>query len=153
MNVKIINPFLSAGLSVFETMFNLGSTNKEPFLLDVSMGHPWEISGLLGVTGDYSGIVAFRLGRILAYKMLELAGMGDIKEDERDDMAKQLVAEFTNVVSGNAISSLPNVNLKVSPPVTISGRNHSISWPKNYPVIAIPFITKYGAYEVDVCFK
>ena len=153
MNVKIINPFLYAGLSVFETMFNLGSPNKEPFLLDVSMGHPWEISGLLGVTGDYSGIVAFRLGRILAYKMLELAGMGDIKEDERDEMAKQLVAEFTNVVSGNAISSLPDVNLKVSPPVTISGRNHSISWPKNYPVIAIPFITKYGAYEVDVCFK
>ena len=130
MNVKIINPFLSAGLSVFETMFNLGSTNKEPFLLDVSMGHPWEISGLLGVTGDYSGIVAFRLGRTLAYKMLELSGMGEIKDDEKEEMAKQLVAEFTNVVSGNAISSLSEVNLKVSPPVTISGRNHSISWPK-----------------------
>jgi chemotaxis protein CheX len=123
-------------------MFNLGSTNKEPFLLDVSMGHPWEISGLLGVTGDYSGIVAFRLGRTLAYKRLELSGMGEIKEDEKEEMAKQLVAEFTNVVSGNAISSLTDVNLKVSPPVTISGRNHSISWPKNYPVIAIPFITK-----------
>ena len=146
MNVKIINPFLSAGLSVFETMFNLGSTNKEPFLLDVSMGHPWEISGLLGITGDYSGIVAFRLGRTLAYKMLELSGMGEIKEDEKEEMAKQLVAEFTNVVSGNAISSLTDVNLKVSPPVTISGRNHSISWPKNYPVIAIPFITKYGSH-------
>ena len=153
MDAKIINPFLSAGLSVFETMFNLGSTNKEPFLLDVNMGHPWEISGLLGVTGDCSGIVAFRLGRTLAYKMLELSGMGDIKEDEKDEMAKQLVAEFKNVVSGNAISALTDTNLKVSPPVTISGRNHSISWPKNYPVIAIPFVTKYGAYEVDVCFK
>ncbi|MCQ2580308.1 MAG: chemotaxis protein CheX [Treponemataceae bacterium] len=153
MNVKIINPFLSAGLSVFETMFNLGSTNKEPFLLDVSMGHQWEISGLLGITGDCNGIVAFRLGRTLAYKMLELSGMGDIKDEEKEEMAKQLVAEFTNVVSGNAISELSAMNLTVSPPVTISGRNHSISWPKNYPVIAIPFVTKYGAYEVDVCFK
>lgn len=153
MDVKIINPFLAAGLSVFESMFNLASKNKEPFLLDVNTGHPWEISGLLGVTGDSSGIVAFRLGRTLAYKMLELSGMGDVKDDEREEMSKQLVAEFTNIVSGNAISSLTDIDLKVSPPVTISGRNHFISWPKNYPVIAIPFVTKFGAYEVDVCFK
>ena len=67
--------------------------------------------------------------------------MGDVKDDEREEMSKQLVARFTNIVSGNAISSLTDIDLKVSPPVTISGRNHSISWPKNYPVIAIPFVT------------
>ena len=140
MNAKIINPFLSAGLSTFESMFSIAPTNKEPYLLQVDMGHPWEISGLLGVTGDYNGVVAFRLHKGLSLQMLEL-------------MATGLVSEFTNIIAGNAVSMIPDVNLKVSPPVTVSGRNHVISWPRNYPVIAIPFVTKHGPFEVDVCFK
>ena len=153
MNAKIINPFLSAGLSTFESMFSIAPTNKEPYLLQVDMGHPWEISGLLGITGDYNGIVAFRLHKILSLKMLELSGMSVANKDEQEEMATGLVSEFTNIIAGNAVSMIPDVNLKVSPPVTVSGRNHVISWPRNYPVIAIPFVTKHGPFEVDVCFK
>ncbi len=153
MNAKIINPFLSAGLSTFESMFSIAPTNKEPYLLQVDMGHPWEISGLLGITGDYHGIVAFRLHKILSLKMLELSGMTVANKDEQEEMATGLVSEFTNIIAGNAVSMIPDVNLKVSPPVTVSGRNHVISWPRNYPVIAIPFVTKHGPFEVDVCFK
>ena len=153
MNAKIINPFLSAGLSTFESMFSIAPENKEPYLLQVDMGHPWEISGLLGVTGDYNGIVAFRLHKILSLKMLELSGMSVANKDEQEEMATGLVSEFTNIIAGNAVSMIPDVNLKVSPPVTVSGRNHVISWPRNYPVIAIPFVTKHGPFEVDVCFK
>ena len=153
MNAKIINPFLSAGLSTIESMFSIAPTNKEPYLLQVDMGHPWEISGLLGITGDYNGIVAFRLHKILSLKMLELSGMTVANKDEQEEMATGLVSEFTNIIAGNAVSMIPDVNLKVSPPVTVSGRNHVISWPRNYPVIAIPFVTKHGPFEVDVCFK
>ena len=153
MNAKIINPFLSAGLSTFESMFSIAPTNKEPYLLPVDMGHPWEISGLLGVTGDYNGVVAFRLHKVLSLKMLELSGMVIANKDEQEEMATGLVSEFTNIIAGNAVSMIPDVNLKVSPPVTVSGRNHVISWPRNYPVIAIPFVTKHGPFEVDVCFK
>ena len=153
MNAKIINPFLSAGLSTFESMFSIAPTNKEPYLLQVDMGHPWEISGLLGVTGDYNGVVAFRLHKVLSIKMLELSGMVIANKDEQEEMATGLVSEFTNIIAGNAVSMIPDVNLKVSPPVTVSGRNHVISWPRNYPVIAIPFVTKHGPFEVDVCFK
>lgn len=153
MDVKVINPFLSAGLTTFQQMFAIQPVNKEPFVLKIDMGHQWEISGLLGITGDYSGIVAFRLHKTLSYKLLELSGMTDLKPEEKDEMAQQLVSEFTNIVAGNAVSSMENVNLKVSPPVSIAGRNHEIAWPKNHPVIGIPFVTPYGPYEVDVCFK
>ena len=66
MDAKIINAFLTEGINTFQTMFNIGPVNKEPHLLDIHAGHPWEISGLLGVTGDIKGIVAFRLHKILA---------------------------------------------------------------------------------------
>ncbi|MBQ0166545.1 MAG: chemotaxis protein CheX [Treponema sp.] len=152
MDVKIINEFLTAGMNAFQTMFGIEATNKEPYILKGVQGHPWEVSGILGVTGDCSGVVAFRLHRILSLKMLELAGMA-CKPEEQDEMAKGLVSEFTNIISGNAVSALTHVNLDISPPVTISGKDHVISWPTGFPVIAIPFSTKYGPFEVDVCFK
>lgn len=153
MDVKVINPFLTATLNTFKQMFQIESTNKEPFVVDIKTGHQWEISGILGITGDYSGVVAVRLHRTLAYKLLELSGLTDIHEDEKLDLSQELISEFTNIVSGNAVSSMPGINLTVSPPVTITGKDHVISWPKNYPVVGIPFSTPYGPYEVDVCFK
>ena len=70
-----------------------------------------------------------------------------------EDMAIGLVSEFTNIISGHAVTSLPDYNLDISPPFCVMGHNHMIAWPKNFPVIAIPFVTPYGPFEVDVCFK
>lgn len=152
MDVKIINPFLSAGLATFEQMFSIKPENKEPFVLEVNAGHPWEVSGLLGVTGDYNGVVAFRLHKTLAYKLLDLSGIS-VRPEEKNEMAQQLVSEFTNIVAGSAVSSISDMNLCISPPVTISGPDHTIAWPRSYPVVGIPFVTPFGPYEVDVCFK
>lgn len=153
MDVKIINPFLNATLQTFKQMFQVESKNNEPFVVDVMSGHQWEVSGLLGVTGDYSGVVAVRLHKTLAFKLLELSGLTDIHPDEKLELSQELVSEVTNIISGSAVSALSGYNLTVSPPVTITGKDHVISWPKNYPVVGIPFNTSYGPYEVDVCFK
>ena len=73
MDVTIINPFLTACENAFKNMFNVLPDHKAPYLLDVIASRHWEISGLLGLTGDYSGIIAFRLHKVLADKMLENA--------------------------------------------------------------------------------
>ena len=91
-------------------MFNIGPTNKEPHILDIHAGHPWEISGLLGVTGGIKGIVAFRLHKTLANKMLELSGL-ECKPEDYEDMAVGLVSEFTNIISGHAVTTLIEYNL------------------------------------------
>lgn len=152
MDVKIINPFLSAGLYTFEQMFGIKPEHKDPFVLEINAGHQWEVSGLLGVTGDYNGVVAFRLHKILAYKLLDMSGIS-VRPEEKNDMAQQLVSEFTNIVAGSAVSAIKDMDLDISPPVTIAGQNHTIQWPRSYPVVGIPFVTPYGPYEVDVCFK
>ena len=100
MNVEIINAFLTEGMNAFNSMFGIEATPNKPHLLDVkALGHQWEISGLLGITGQYKGVVAFRLHKLLANKMLEFSGL-EFTEDERDDVAIELVSEFTNVISG-----------------------------------------------------
>ena len=153
MNVDVINAFLTEGMNAFSTMFGIEANPNKPGLLDpTALGHQWEISGLLGLTGQYKGIVAFRLHKILANKMLEFSGI-ECSEDERNDVAIGLVSEFTNVISGHAVTALKDYFLDISPPYTIIGQNHVIAWPKNYPVISNPFTTPYGPFEVDVCFK
>ena len=89
---------------------------------------------------------------LLANKMLELSGL-KCKPEDYEDMAVGLVSEFTNIISGHAVTVLSEYNLDISPPFCVMGHNHMIAWPKNYPVIAIPFVTSYGPFEVDVCFK
>jgi chemotaxis protein CheX len=153
MDVKIINPFLTACITAFNSMFSITPTHNEPYIMKISSGHPWEISGILGLTGDCSGVVAFRLHRVLADKMLELSGIEGNSPEENEELVTQLVSEFTNIVAGNAASAIKTANIGVSPPVVVSGHNHTISWPHNYPVIAIPFVTQFGPFEVDVCFK
>ncbi|MBQ9494164.1 MAG: chemotaxis protein CheX [Treponema sp.] len=153
MDVRVINPFLTSCENAFSNMFNLTPQHKEPYLLDAKTGHAWEISGLLGLTGDCDGVVAFRLHKILADKMLERSGIKADTIKEREELSKQLVSEFTNIISGNAISEIRDKNISVSPPVVVTGKNHMLSWPKNYPIVAIPFVTSHGPFEVDVCFK
>ena len=71
MDVKIINPFLISCENAFKNMFDMPPQHKDPYLLDPNAGHAWEISGLLGLMGDCNGVVAFRLHKIFADKMLE----------------------------------------------------------------------------------
>jgi chemotaxis protein CheX len=153
MDVTIINPFLTATLNLFTNMFGIDAQPGTPFLLEENVKHRWEISGILGVTGGYQGLVGLRLPRILGDKMLEKSGIVTKSEEERQETVYEMVGEMTNIIAGNAASEILQVSIDISPPVVILGENHHIAWPKSMPVIAIPFSTPKGPFEVDVCFK
>ncbi|MBN2810573.1 chemotaxis protein CheX [Treponema zuelzerae] len=153
MDVKIINPFLSSALNLFSHMFSIDAQAGEPYLLGDELKHRWEISGILGLTGDYQGLVGFRLPRLLADKMLERSGIETKTEEERQETVYGMIGEMTNIIAGNASSAIDHASIDISPPVVIFGENHRIAWPKTMPVIAIPFSSPSGPFEVDVCFK
>lgn len=153
MDVSLINPFLTATLNLFENMFNITAVPGTPYLLAEESKHRWEISGILGITGDYQGLVGFRLTRVLADKMLVKSGITTKSEAERQETVYGMIGELTNIIAGNASSAIEHVSIDISPPVVILGENHQIAWPKTMPVIGIPFSTPNGPFEVEVCFK
>lgn len=153
MDVTIINPFLAAALDVYREMFGISATPGAPFLLSEDSSHRWDISGILGVTGDFSGIVSFRLHKILADKMLVKSGIRVETEEERQQTVYEMIGELTNIISGNAASRITHANIEISPPAVVMGENHRIAWPRSIPVIGIPFSTSNGPFEVDVCFR
>ncbi len=153
MDVAIINPFLSASQDLFKNMFGIEAKAGAAYILGEQMGHRWEISGVLGITGDFHGIVAFRLPRMLADKLLEKSGVTTATEAERKETVNGMIGELTNIISGNASNQFADKAIDISPPVVVIGENHQISWPKIAPVIGIPFLTPFGPFEVDICIK
>jgi chemotaxis protein CheX len=153
MNVKIINPFLAATTNMLKQMFSLDASPGAPYIMDNMIGHRWEISGLIAITGDTRGVVAIRLHHVLVDKLLEKSGVQVTNEDERSEVINGLVGELINIVSGNAIGEINGYSLDISVPMIVQGDNHSIAWPKIAPVVCIPFRTKAGDFEVAVCFK
>ncbi len=153
MDASIINPFIAAAGSVFKEMFGLEATPDKPFVLEEDTDSRWEISGLIGLAGAAQGIVAIRLPPGLAENLLGRTGMTFKTEDEKRQMVGGLVAELTNIVSGNAAGRFRDINLDIAPPVVVRGDKHQISWPKIAPVLAVPMKTPAGSFELDVCFK
>ena len=152
MDVALINPFLSATIQLFDTMFRVKADHGKPYLMGKEIGHRWEISGILGVTGDYQGVVAVRLSRILADKMLERSGIITESDSDREETLYGMIGELVNIIAGNASANFTR-KLDISPPVVVFGENHSIAWPRTIPVIGIPFATPLGPFEVAICFR
>ncbi len=153
MDAEIINLFLNSAISIFNDMFNLRVTSCPAYVLGKEINHRWEISGLLGITGDYSGIISFRLSTLLADKLLEKSGIHLSDDQDRQDTIVSMVGELTNIISSTVSNKLQGKSVSISPPAVVMGRNHQIGWPKTAPVIAIPFSTQIAPFEVLVCMR
>lgn len=153
MDANIINPFLAATMNLFKEMFGIEATAGKPFIMDNFLSHKWEITGVLGLTGQAKGVVAIRLHSLFVNRLLEKSGVTFETEAEREELIDAMVGELVNIVSGNAIGQLIGYDLDISVPLTIQGANHRIAWPKIAPVMCVPFRTPSGDFEIDVCFK
>lgn len=150
MNAALINPFLSSTIAMFQQSFGITPTAADIYLDEKAHSHRWDISAVMVLTGNAIGIVAIRLTRVLADKLLELSGISWNNDAERKELINDMVGELVNVIAGQAASQLNNYRIKVSVPVVVQGKNHTIAWPDKQPILAIPFATKYGHFLVNV---
>ena len=102
------------------------------------------------MTGSAIGVVAVRLTKVLADKLLELSELTYSSTFERETLVKEMVAEFVNIIAGNVANELENYDINISLPFVVQGENHSVSWPADSPIICMPFSTSYGPFEVNV---
>jgi chemotaxis protein CheX len=151
MNVDYVNPFLSATIELFERTFALSPVAGEPFLDERARKHRWDISAVMVLTGSAIGIVAIRLTKLLADKLLVKSGVEWASEEERENLCDAMVGEMVNIISGNASGKLTGYNIDISVPIVIQGENHTVSWPERAPIIGVPFSTDCGPFMVNVC--
>lgn len=147
MDVRFINPFISAIQSVFKTMVNSEVAIKKPYMLD-SNETASDVSGVIGFSGDASGCVVLSFNREIACKVASAFAGVDINLDHPD--FADAIGELANMVAGNAKKDFTGLKVSISLPSVIVGPDHKVQQLKAAPRLIIPCETKHGPFNVEV---
>ena len=60
------------------------------------------------------------------------------------------IGELTNMIVGCAKSKLEELNLSISLPTVIAGRNHAVAFPSGVTPLCIPFESTHGPFCLEV---
>ncbi len=149
MDVRYVNPFLTAIQNFFETMVEIPfSLGKPTIKKEATASH--EISGIIGITGEVLGSVVVSFPEKIA---LALAGslLGEEMTEVNADCT-DAIGEIANMVAGDAKNGFPETNTSVSVPTVIIGK-HKVAYPSGVPIITIPCKTEGGWFALDVALK
>ena len=152
MDVKYINPFVESVLNNLEQMAAL---KAEKLTLSVTKDAKtsMEISGIIGLSGSVKGSAVISFPKAIALAVASAMFMEELKE--LNDDVKDAIGEFTNIVVGNARNRLVDEGLDVtmSTPTIIIGKDHQITHPQNIPFLVIPFKTDLGNFQINIGIK
>ncbi|MEJ2638241.1 MAG: chemotaxis protein CheX [Desulfosarcinaceae bacterium] len=149
MDVKYINPFVVAIKNVFKTMIDVPFTLGQP-ALKKDRTPSFEISSIIGLSGNVSGCVVINLSTPVALQLVS-ALLGDTVT-EIDEDTIDAIGEIANMIAGNAKTDFPGENNAISVPSVVTGK-HEVSYPSGLPIIAIPCETDAGQMVVEVAIK
>ncbi|MFO0945824.1 MAG: chemotaxis protein CheX [Planctomycetota bacterium] len=149
MKVELINPFVSATVHVFKTMFSTELKRGQVYLRKPDQSHGG-VSGVIGLSGQALGTAAIIVSDSTAIKITErFLGMdiADVNEDVVD-----CIGEVINMVAGNAKAQMEQYHLSISLPSIVRGKDHLIEFPSNVTPICIPFTSDIGDLMVQIGF-
>jgi len=145
---NVIPVIIGATKEVFETMVFL---NPEPVEnLGVRELISSKITGMIGIAGNYSGVLTFHCDKDTA--MFITANMLGIEPSavNPDTDIRDAIGEITNMIAGNVKTKTctPGDSFELSIPTVIAGNNFSIGILADSPSYVVPF--KLGDNEVYV---
>lgn len=147
MKAEYINPFLASTVSVFRTMLNVELERGAPFLRKDFIPQ-YEVTGIIGLTGQTTGTVAVSMPGEMAMGITE-ALLGE-RPAEVNMQVVDAVGELTNMIVGAAKVELEYLQLRLGLPTVITGRNTFIAYPTRATPISIPFKSPLGPLNVEV---
>ena len=137
---KYIQPFIKVCERVFEDFCKTEIKAKKVFFIEKrEYKLDWDISGVIGLSGEVSGAVAISMKAATAFRIAETLMGRKFSGFEKEVTAS--VGEIINIISGNVKKDFEEeLRIKISLPTIILGTAHSISWPpEKARIICIPF--------------
>jgi chemotaxis protein CheX len=147
MDVRYVNPFIASVRNVFKTMLTTEVSVSKPVVKDRHEGFA-DVSAVIGLSGDATGCVVLSFPMSTAVTAAsKFAGtqMTPTHEDFSDALG-----ELANMVAGQAKASLDGLNLNISLPTVIVGREHVVTQSKMAPRLALPCDSALGRFCVEV---
>lgn len=149
MNVNYINPFLIAIQNVFKTMIDIPIRLGKP-TLKKDHAAAFDISGIIGLSGDVTGSVVISLSEEIALQLASAMLQDEITNIEED--GTDAIGEIANMIAGSAKAKFPTDKTTLSVPNVIIGK-HKVRYPSGIPIISIPCETDTGNIAIDIALK
>jgi chemotaxis protein CheX len=150
LTAECINPVMTAVKTVFETM--LSCTPKRTGLtLKETMEPHYELSAVIGISGKTAGTIVVSLSLGTAVQVLNR--MVGIEATEITTEVCDSVGELANMIAGSAKSNMEKLELSISVPNVVSGKDHEIHFPSNVKPICIIYESELGPFAVQAGFS
>ncbi len=136
---KYIQPFVDVCVNVFREFIGVELETERPHFANKDDPHEWDVSAIIGLTGEARGAVVISMKQALARKLT--GALTGATHDELDDEVIDAIGEIINIIAGNAKRGLEeSFRLVISLPTIVRGTGHSIQWPNDQArIICIPF--------------
>jgi chemotaxis protein CheX len=137
---QYIQPFIDVCINVFKEFVGCELTAERPYFINSDSVNEWDVSAVIGLTGEARGAVVISMKKELAIRLTDL--LTGAKHHNLDDEVADAIGEIINIIAGNAKKGLEEAfRLVISLPTIIEGKKHSVKWPNNQVrIICIPFI-------------
>ena len=151
---QYIQPFIDVCQNCFKEFVGLELTVGRPYIAERDAINEWDISAVIGLTGEARGAVVISMKKDLAISLTDM--LTGSSRSEIDEDVVDAVGEIVNIISGNAKKGLEETfRLVISLPTIVQGKNHSIKWPAaNARIICIPFtLLENNSFNLSVALE
>lgn len=153
MKIEYVKPFIESVETLFSTMLS-SKVEKGNIGVSKEKKSPFEITALIGLSGEARGTVELSFPETTALAMVSKMLMIDSKE--LDATTIDGVGEIVNIVAGSAKSKFVRGEGKpidLSLPNVIVGDDYSVEYPSGTTWIEVPFKSDLGAFNLRVTFE
>jgi len=137
---RFIQPFIEGSEEVFRSLCNTEiKAGRAYFVSKDEFETIWDISGIIGLSGEAHGAVAISLKEETAFRLTGILTGKEYKEIDKE--VTDMLGEVVNIIAGNVKNVFEKKHrIKISMPSIIKGKAHSIVWPSEKArIICIPF--------------
>ena len=151
MDASYITPYIDATKNVFLTMLGISVTIGKPQIRDTIPTEAFDVSGIIGMSGDVIGTVMLSFPMESAKSIVATFTGSEIDVNSED--FGDAIGELVNMISGGAKAKFEDKNVSISCPSIVVGEGHKIQQPSDSVCIHIPCTSVCGTFAVEVAFK
>jgi len=96
---EYIQPIVKICQKVFKELIGFEAEAKMPYFMGKDETGEWDISGIIGLTGEARGAVVISMKQELAKKLTTI--LTDVVHTKLDDDVIDAVGELVNIIAGN----------------------------------------------------
>jgi chemotaxis protein CheX len=146
---KLVVHFVRSIQEVLATMAGMTVTVGKP-TVKVSPATSYDVSGLIGFSGDFVGSMVLSFKEATAEKLVAAFAGAPIPAGSAD--FADAVGELANMIAGAAKKSFGS-ETSITVPSVILGHGHVVARLQDVPCLIIPCQSPAGEFAVEVCIK